>query len=416
MSFEIFVARRYLRSKSKTGFISLITYISTIGVMIGVAALIIALSVANGFEDEVRSRIIGFDAHVKVRTFHERGMPERMGARIVALADSLPHVLGAAPYLFDKGMIVSKNRKEGVLIKAIDPELEPKVTDLVNNIIYGTLNLDTVYVDGERPYPGIVLGRWLADRLIVNLGDRVSILSSAGLDDMGPLAGAPRFRTFRVAGYFETGLYDYDDNYAFISIRDGQRLFEKPRQVTGVQIKLDDMDRAEEVASFFNDRLGYPYTTLTWFALNKNLFAWMQIEKWAAFLILCLIVMVAAFNIVSTLIMVVLEKRKDIGILNSMGASPRSIMKIFIYEGLFAGIIGTLLGLAIGYGVCWAQLKYKFLSLPPEVYIISALPVKLMWVDFFFIAAAAVFLSFVATLYPAYKAAKLDPIEAIRYE
>lgn len=415
MSFEFFIAKRYLYSKRKTGFISLITVISTIGVMIGVAALIISLSVANGFEDEVRSRIIGFDAHVKVRTWHDRGMKEQMAEKVIAMVDSLPHVIGSAPYIFEKAMIISKGRKEGVLIKAIDPAREPKVTDLVNNIIFGSLNLGKIEVEGERPYPGIVLGRWLADRLLVNIGDRVHILSAAGLD-ISPLAGAPRLRTFRVAGYFETGLYEYDDNYAFISIREGQRLVETPGMVTGVQIKLDDMDRADTVAKYINERLGYPYSTITWFTLNKNLFAWMQIEKWAAFLVLCLIIMVAAFNIVSTLIMVVLEKRKDIGILKSMGAFSASIMKIFVLEGLFAGIIGTVLGLILGYGFCFAQIKYEFLALPGEVYIINALPVKLEWVDFFSIAAAAVFLSFIATVYPAYKASKLDPIEAIRYE
>ncbi|RMD99952.1 MAG: lipoprotein-releasing ABC transporter permease subunit [Calditrichaeota bacterium] len=415
MGFEFFIARRYLRSKRKTGFISLITYISTIGVMIGVAALIISLSVANGFEDEVRSRIIGFDAHIKVRTFHDRGMDQAAGERIIAMLDSLPQVKGAAPYIFEKGMIVSKERKEGVLIKAIDPKREPLVTNLVNNIIYGSLNLDMVHVEGERDYPGIILGRWLADRLVTNLGDRVQILSASGLD-LSPLGGAPRFRTFRVAGYFETGLYEYDDNYAFISIEQGQKLFESPGKITGVQVKLDNMNHAKRIAEWINRRLGYPYMTITWFSMNKNLFAWMQIEKWAAFLILSLIIMVAAFNIVSTLIMVVLEKRKDIGILKSMGAYSSSILKIFVFEGLFAGIIGVILGLLIGYGFCWAQLKYKFFSLPGEVYIINSLPIQLQWIDFFSIAAAALFLSFVATLYPAYKAAKLDPIEAIRYE
>ncbi len=416
MGYELFIARRYLRSKRKTGFISLISYISTLGVMIGVAALIIALSVANGFEEEVRSRIIGFDAHIKVRTFHDRGMEVGKAEEIIAMVDSLPHVVGAAPYIFDKAMIVSKDRKEGVIIKAIDPEREPKVTDLVNNIIWGSLNLDLIQPeDGGRAYPGIVLGRWLAERLMANVGDRIWILSAAGIN-IGPLAGAPRFRPFRVAGYFETGLYEYDDSYAFISIEEGQKLLETPGKITGVQIKLDDMDRANEVAQWINDRLGYPYTSITWFAMNKNLFAWMQIEKWAAFIILSLIITVAAFNIVSTLIMVVMEKRKDIGILKSMGAYSTGILKVFVYEGLFAGVIGTVLGWILGYGFCWAQLKYQFFSLPGEVYIINSLPIKMQWTDFFFISAAAIFLSFIATLYPAYKAAKLDPIEAIRYE
>lgn len=412
MGFEFFIAGRYLRSKRKTGFISLITYISTIGVMIGVAALIIALSIANGFENEVRSRIIGFDAHLKLRTFHDQGLTDY--PMLMTQVDSLPHVVASAPYLFEKGMIVSKSHKEGILIKAIDPQKESGVTSLVNNITYGTLNLGMIAVENGRDYPGIVLGYSLADRLNVGLGERVQILTASGLDFSA--MGVPKFRTYRVAGYFETGLYDYDDNFGFISIEQGQKLFDMPDRVTGIEIKLDDLYNADLVAQMLRDKLGYPYRPVTWFETNKSLFSWMQIEKWAIFAILCLIVMVAAFNIVSTLIMVVMEKRKDIGILKSMGAFSASVMKIFVFEGLVSGIVGTLLGLILGYAACWAQLEYKLISLPSDVYIINSLPIKLEWIDFFAIAAAAILLSFSATIYPAFKASKLDPIEAIRYE
>jgi lipoprotein-releasing system permease protein len=312
-------------------------------------------------------------------------------------------------------MIVSRERKEGVIIKAIDPKLERQVTDLVNNVEYGTLNLGLIEMEGERAYPGILLGYSLADRLAVGLGDKVQLLSAAGLE-VGGLGAMPRAMTFRVAGYFKIGLYEYDDNFAFIGIPEGRRLFELSNKVTGLQLKLSDMNLAEEVAKVIDAKLGYPYTTTTWFDMNKNLFSWMQFEKWIAFIILSLIILVAAFNIVSTLIMVVLEKTKEIGILKSMGASNDSVMRIFVYQGAVAGVIGAALGLIIGYTLCWAQIKFKFFSLPADVYIISALPILMQPWDFVFIAAAALLLSLAATLYPAYRAAKLDPIQAIRYE
>ncbi|MCA9732173.1 MAG: lipoprotein-releasing ABC transporter permease subunit [Deferribacteres bacterium] len=415
MSYELFIAKRYLRSKRKTGFISLITYISIIGVMIGVAALVIVLSVANGFESEVRSRIIGFDAHVRVRTFHDRGIESEVLPDMLKKLDDMAHVTGVAPCIFEKGLIVSAKSKQGVFIKGIDPEREPKVTTLIDNIVYGSLNLDTLHVEKGKAYPGIIIGRWLGDRLAVNLGDRVQVLTAAGVET-GGMGSMPRFRTFRVAGFFETGLYEYDDNYAFVSIAEAQRLAERRGNVSWIQLKLTDMTLAEDVARVIEKQFGYPYTTDTWFEMHQNLFAWMELEKKFFFLILSLIIMVAAFNIVSTLIMVVLEKRKDIGVLKSMGAHSRHIMNIFVYEGLVAGSIGTVLGLILGYAVCFLQLKTKFIALPGDVYIINAIPIEFHWLDGVAITVASLLISYVATLYPSYKASKLDPVEAIRYE
>ncbi|KAA3618799.1 MAG: lipoprotein-releasing ABC transporter permease subunit [Calditrichaeota bacterium] len=415
MGYEFYIAKRYLRSKRKTGFISLITYISIIGVMIGVAALVIVLSVANGFESEVRTRIIGFDAHVRVRTFHDRGIENDALPEMLATLDKMANVVGVAPAVFDKGLIQSAKSKQGVFIKGIDPKREPQVTTLIDNIVEGSLNLDTLHVESGKAYPGIVIGRWLADRLAVNLGDRVQVLTAAGVES-GGFGGMPRFRTFRMAGSFETGLYEYDDNYAFISIKEAQRLSQRRGSISWIQLKLTDMALAEDVARSAEERFGYPYTTDTWFEMHQNLFAWMELEKKFFFLILSLIIMVAAFNIVSTLIMVVLEKRKDIGVLKSMGAHSRQIMNIFVYEGLVAGSIGTGLGLILGYAVCYLQLKTKFIALPGDVYIINAIPIEFNWLDGVAITLASIIISYVATLYPSYKASKLDPVEAIRYE
>lgn len=415
MFYELFIAKRYLRSKRQVKFISLITYISIAGVAIGTAALVIVLSVMNGFESEVRSRIIGFDAHIKVKTFHDKGLDDY---RVVAeKIRGVPHIVAASPYIFNKGLILSngQDRKEGVIVKGIDPQRESQVTDLVKNINYGALNLGMIEKEGERPLPGILLGYSLADRLVVGLGDKVTLLSAAGLNLSG-MGAMPRAVQFRVAGYFETGIFEYDSNCAFIGIPEAQKLFEMGNKVTGLQLKLNDMNNADEVASLIEARLKYPYNTETWFQVNKNLFSWMQFEKWIAFIILSLIIIVAAFNIVSTLIMVVLEKTKEIGILKSMGASNQSVMRIFVLQGIVAGVVGTAIGLALGYVLCWSQLKWQFFSLPADVYIISALPILMRPFDFIAVGLAAIFLSFIATVYPALRAAQLDPVQAIRYE
>jgi lipoprotein-releasing system permease protein len=414
MSYEFFIAKRYLRAKRQVKFISLISYISIIGVMIGTAALIILLSIMNGFESELRTRIIGFDAHVKLRTFHDRGVENY--AEILDKVKGIPHLAAAAPYIIEKAMIISRERKEGVQIKAIDPQLEARVTDLVENVKEGTIDLGLIEKAGERAFPGIIIGYSLADRLNVKPGDRVQLLSAAGVD-VGGVVSMPNARTFRVAGYFRSGLYEYDDNVAFIGIPEAQQLFEIGGKVNGIQFKLTDMSLANEVADMIEKRVGgYPYTTVTWFDTNRTLFAWMQHQKWIGFIVLFLIILVAAFNIISTLIMVVLEKTKEIGILKSMGATNQSVMRIFLYQGGVAGMIGTALGLLLGYALCWAQLEFHFFSLPPDVYIISSLPILMRPWDFIFIAAAATLLSLTATLYPAYRAARLDPVQTIRYE
>jgi len=393
-------------------FASIISFLSIFGICIGVAALIITLSVMNGFESEVRSRIIGFDAHVRVRTFHQRPMENYQA--VMEEIRNIPHVVGMSPYIIEKALIKSKEATEGLVIKGVDPQTVTQVSDLAENINYGQLNLGEVSVPGREPLPGIVLGYNLADRLMAGLGDEVIIISPAGIT--GVLGQIPPMKKFRVAGYFETGMFEFDDTYAYISLESAQPLFRLGNSVSGIEIKLDDRLRAEEVASAIDNRLGYPYRALTWFEMNKTLFSWMTIEKWAMFIILSLIILVAAFNIISSLIMVVLEKTKEIGILKSMGATSGGVMKVFMFEGLVAGSIGTVLGCILGYVVCWAQLKYKFLSLPSDIYFISSLPIQMRTSDFVSIVVAAFLLCFTATLYPSWKAARLDPVVAIRYE
>lgn len=409
--YEFFVARRYLKSRSKTGFINLITYISILGVTIGVAALIIVLSVMNGFEEEVRSRIVGFDSHIRLRSYHNNGVEQYID--LIDFIKDIPQIVGLSPYIDEKGMIRNGEHSDGVLVRGADPETINDVSDLEKNIVYGKLELGMVPREDQRALPGIVLGRYLADRLMANIGDEVVIISLKGVRSMFQ---APDVKQFVVTGFFETGMYEYDNTYAYIGLKPAQQLFRMGEMVSGIEIHLDDLYKADRVVDEIDNRLGFPYYALTWFEMRQTLFSWIQLEKWAMFIVLCLIIIVAAFNIISTLIMFVMEKTREIGILKAMGAPSPSITRIFIYEGIVVGFIGTLLGFVIGYTLCWAQLKYKFFSLPGDVYFINTLPVKMQATDFTFIGIASILICLLAAVYPARKASRLEPVNAIRYE
>ncbi len=413
-TFPVGVLLYFVQFREKSEFSRIISYISIGGVLVGVAALILVLSVMNGFEREVRSRIIGFDAHLRVRTFHDRGLENPR--EVMEKIRTIRGIVGMAPYVLGKAMVRSKYASEGVVVKGMNPDEVGKVSNIEQTVQYGSLNLGEMPpLKGEgRSYPGIVLGRYLADRLQVGLGDLVSVFSPAGWT--GLPGWMPPVRVFRVAGYFETGLYDFDDTFAYVSLSAAQQLFQMGHRVSGIEVKLEDLDSAGRVQHEIEKLLGYPYTAITWFDMNKNLFAWMKIEKWAAFVVLNLIILVAAFNIVSTLIMVVLEKTKEIGILKSMGATSGGVMRIFVLVGVLVGALGIVLGCVVGFLLGWSQVKYQYFSLPPDIYIINSLPVVMRPIDFILVAVFALLLCFLAAVYPAYKAAHLDPVEAIRYE
>jgi lipoprotein-releasing system permease protein len=409
MSYEFFIAKRYLKSRRKTKFVSVITIISIGGVLIGVAALNFVLSMMNGFEKEVRSRIIGTTAHVSVFASYAEGIEDYQ--ELLPKIKETKHVVEIAPFIYYKAAIASKEGSDGIVVRGIDPEKEKLVTDIERNVKLGSLNLEKE----EDEFPGILLGATLADRLGVKLGENV-VLFSLKEGSLSTGWSTPKASKLKVTGIFETGMYEYDASLAYVSLSTAQKLFNLDHKVTGLQIKLDDLYKAEKVAKELELKLGYHYYALDWMHMHKNLFSWMALEKYAMFIVLSLIVAVAAFNIISTLIMVVIEKRKEIGILKSMGATNTSIMKIFMFEGLVVGIVGTVLGSGLGYVLCWVQKTFNLISLPAEIYFINSLPVDMRVLDFTIVALSAIVLTFLATIYPAKRASQLTPVEAIRYE
>ena len=412
MKYETFIALRYFRAKRRTGFISIITYVSVIGVVIGVAALNIVLAAFNGFEGEVRSRLISADAHIHVRKFYNQEIEG-----YTALTDSIrnvSHVIGVSPVITKESVLHAKDNNQPAAIRALDPETASQVSIVPSSIVSGKFDLGMQQYE-ERQLPGIVLGRYLAESLFIFREGEIVTLFSVPRE----LSLMPRFRAqqFVVTGISEIGFYEYDKVLAYISIEEAQKIFNIPGGVTRIEIKLDDYTLADKVAPLIEEKLGgYPYVARTWFEQNKSLYSWMTYEKWLFTIILSLIIMVAAFNIISSLVMIVMEKTREIGILKSMGAPSKGIMKIFLMEGIVIGILGTILGNGLAFGICYLQQKFGLVTLPPEVYIIDKLPVEMHLFDFTVVSVIGIALCLLAAVYPAYKASRLTPVESIRYE
>lgn len=435
-SYEWFIALRYLRSKRQNRFVSLITYISVGGVLVGVAALVIVLSLFNGFESEVRERIIGERAHINVYSLLGDGSISEYDPLIDVIL-SVDEVVSAAPYVLEKAVCApvptTRNAAAGVIVHGLDIMSGRLATNLEENIAFGDLDLttapDPANPDG-RPLPGIVLGRGLADQLGIVVGERVALGNIQGFSLTSALT--PYIRPYRVTGISETGFYEYDASTAYVSLEESQKLFKLGSDINGIAVRVDDRDQAGHISEEIEVALNrhaeeiaessvassppVAYFTVDWMQRNKSLFRWMTLEKWGSFAILNLIILVAAFNIASTLIMVVLEKTRDIGILKSMGATAASITRVFIIQGSVVGILGTLLGCVIGYVLCWTQRTFEFIALPPDIYLIDALPVRVDPLDFASVALGSMLICVLAAVYPARKAAGLVPVEAIRHE
>ena len=407
MGFVWIIASRYLRSKRRLSFITLVSLLASGGVFVGVAALTIVLSVMNGFEDQVQRRIAGTNAHVAVLSADDRPITpsDTLQARIQAAAPGA----AVAPFVYGKVMVASRSSVDGMVLKGVDPAGEARVTDIMEHLTPGPRPLD----GGDLP--GIGLGEELAIRLRVAVGD-VILISLPTEEPGGIFGGPPRVKRLRVGSIFRSGLYEYDSSFGIVLLETAQSFFVLNRGVTGYELRVPDMFGARETAHGLESRLGPDYRVTNWIDLNRNLFAWMKIEKAVMFTILILIVLVATVNIVSSLVMLVLEKRRDIGVLRTMGVTPHGIMRIFLLQGTLVGLMGTGLGLLVGWGVSFVLGRYKLLHLPGEIYFIDTLPVKIEWTDFALVAAAATALCFVASLYPAWRAARLAPVESIRYE
>jgi lipoprotein-releasing system permease protein len=409
LPFELQIALRYLTAKRKQAFISVISLISTIGVMVGVMAVVIALAVMTGLQGELRDRILGSNAHIYVSKADGGITDYQVEA---AKLRQLPHVVGAAPAIIGKALINASRAEDFISVKGIDPALEPSVTDIARAMQQGSLEGLAPPRDGAG-VPGILLGKDLATALGVGLGDSVTLLTPQGT--LTPFGMAPRQRRFRVAGIFSLGLYELDSTFGFVSIDAAKRLFDKDA-IDFVQLRVDDIYRAPQIADEIPARFGHEYFAQDWSHMNAQLFSALWLEKIAVSLAIGLIVVVAALNIVTSLILLVMEKNRDIAILKTMGTSARSVTAIFVMQGLIIGVIGTTVGGAAGLVIARMFDKYKVIRVPVDVYQVSHLPFKVLPLDFTLVVVTAVFVCFVATIYPSRQAAKLDPAQALRYE
>jgi lipoprotein-releasing system permease protein len=410
---EVFVGLRYTRAKRRNHFISVISLISMLGITLGVMALIVVISVMNGFQKELRDRILGMASHATVAAYgRELQDWEDLAERV----KSLPDVLGAAPYVEGEAMLTHRSAVSGAIIRGVDPAWEPQVSEVGRKMVAGSLD---ALQAGEY---GIILGRELANSLNVQPGDRVTVITpQATVSAVGMI---PRLRRFRVVGLFEVGMYEYDRGMAFIHLEDAAKLFNLDNGVSGVRLKLDDLFLAPRIAEKLRQQLGLGYWVSDWTQRHANFFRAVNTEKTVMFVILTLIVAVAAFNIVSTLVMVVTDKQADIAILRTLGMSPHSVMAVFMVQGSVIGVVGTLFGVACGVvlainvpsivPVIESLFNTKFLA--PDVYYISELPSDMQWIDVLRIGSLSLALSLLATLYPAWRASRTQPAEALRYE
>ncbi len=410
--YEMFVGLRYLRAKRRTRTISLNTVISITGITLGVAALIGTLGIMTGFQEDLQEKILGTTSHIVVQP---QGQPLMAGySELIHQVERVPEVVAATPYLFKQVLLTSPTGVQGIVLRGIDPNKEPEVTDIAKNVTFGSvqeLAVSPPTQPDSRPHPGIILGKELAMHLGVFVGNRVNVVSPVG--PVRAMGMTPKIRPFHVVGLFASGMYEYDSSLAYVALDEAQKFFGLGKTVTGIEVKVEDVLTANATAARINTVLGTEYMARDWMALNHNLFSALRLEKTMMFLLLVLITLVASFNIVGTLTMIVNEKQREIAILKAIGATPTAIMRIFMLNGVVIGLTGTAIGIPLGY--TFLYLIEQYWTFDQTVYYISHISVHVKAMDVLLVSFSAILISFAATLYPSWQAAKLAPISAIRY-
>jgi lipoprotein-releasing system permease protein len=416
MKYEWFIGLRYLKARRQETFISLITVISILGVMIGVMTLNIVMAVMTGFEETLRDRLLGINAHIALI---KSGDQLRDYEKLVDQIRRENGVVAASPSIYGQVMLTAGPRVAGVVVRGVDPDRVNEVIDIQKYMTAGSLqNLkqpQRLRVDDRTVLlPGLIVGSRLANQLGVFPGSPLQVVSPLGSPTA--IGVIPKVRRFIVVGIFKTDMSEIDSTLVFMNLKDAQKFFELEDAATNIEIRVKDVYQARQIADDIQRQLGFPYFAEDWSRLWPNLFSALRLEKTVYFLVLLLMVLVGAFNIVSTLIMVVMEKRKDIAILQSMGATRESIRRIFLFKGCVIGVVGTTLGVLLGLAVCLLIQKYRFIELPKDVFLISTVPVRIYLSNYLLVAFASLLVCLLASIYPARQAAKLDPVEIIRYE
>ncbi len=416
-SYEIFVGLRYLRAKRRNRTISLNTVVSIAGITLGVAALIGTLGIMTGFKEDLQAKILGTTSHIVVQDRTRDGMADYDA--IAARIERVPHVLAATPFIYRQVLLTSRSAVQGIVVRGIDPKREVRVTEVGKNITAGRLEElgpeSAAAPPAPANQPGMALGKELALRLGVTVGDSVNVVSPVGSGaSLSSVLMTPKIRTFKVVAIFQSGMYEYDSSLAYLSLAEAQKFFNMTAASTGIEVKVDDIFQAAEIARSIDRELGFPYWARDWMQLNRNLLSALKLEKTMMFLLLVLIITVASFNIISTLTMIVTEKQREIAILKAMGATRRAIMRIFMLNGLIIGVTGTVIGIPLGYAFLY--LIEKYWTFDQTVYYIAHIPVHVQTLDVLLVSFSAILISFAATVYPSFQAAKLDPAAALRYE
>jgi lipoprotein-releasing system permease protein len=408
LKLEKFIAKRYLKSRQSTKAMSFISIISILGIFLGVATLIIVINVMVGFSENLKEKIIGANSHIIINKYDGRNIVNWQ--YLEEQVKEVKEVKGVSPFLLNQVLLTSKRHAQGVLLRGIIPEKEMEVANIKKYMKEG----DFKSLDGKHKVPSIIIGKDLANQLGLGLNDELIMVSPFG--KKGPFGYTPTMKRFIIRGIFDTGMYEYNTSLAYVNLYVAQKFFKTGDVATGLSITVNDFDKAKEISEKIQTKIGFPYWSRDWMSMNKNLFSALKLEKTAMFIILTLIIIVASFNIISLITMSVKDKRKDIAILRAMGATKKTVKKIFIAQGMQIGLVGTILGNAAAFVICFVLERYKIISLPEDVYYMDRIPVKMVPEVFAFVTICALIITYVSSIFPASQAAKTDPIEALRNE